>query len=112
MDTLKTMVLDTDKRQLTKFCTACEKFLDLEKFCWLPSVNKYHNYCRECDKKHKREWYLKNKLRVDEERKKWQLDNYEKHLEHMKKYRNTDNAKAIKNEWSRKNREKKNDRDK
>ena len=109
MDISKTTALDIDKKPLTKFCDRCGKFLELDKFCWLPSVNKYHNYCRECDKAHKRKWYLKNKSKVDEKRKQWQIDNYEKHLEHVKKYQSTDKAKTIKNEWAKKNRGIKND---
>ena len=100
------MLSDTDKKRLDKFCDSCGKFLSTEKFCWLPSVQRYHNYCRECDKAHKREWYINNKSRCDEKRKKWQDENHDRHIEHVKKYCKSEKGKENHKRWIEKNREK------
>lgn len=88
------MDLDIDKKQLNKFCKYCGKFKLLNEFTWLPSVKRYHNYCKECDRAYKHNWYVQNKYHADTRRKKWQEENYELHLEHQRKY----NAKRIKHE--------------
>jgi len=88
------MDLDTDKRQLNKFCKKCGKFKSLMGFTWLPSVKRYHNYCKECDNAYKHNWYMQNKEHVDIRNKKWQEDNYGLHLEHQRRY----NSKRIKND--------------
>ena len=86
--------LVTDKKQSAKFCKYCGKFKPYNEFSWLPSVNRYHNYCKACDKVYKQKWYMLNKERVDARHKKWQEENYTLHLEHQRRY----NSKRIKND--------------
>jgi hypothetical protein len=84
------------KKQVEKFCIGHEKNLPIEDFYYIPSVNGYGSYCKECDKKKKREWYKQNKARIDAKRKKWQEDNYALHLEHQTKYNKSEKGLAAK----------------
>ena len=69
-----------------KICPLCEQYLPIDAFYYSPAGGYYGTYCKECDKDKKRAWYIANKKKIDEKRKQWQKENYEKHLEHQRKY--------------------------
>ena len=82
--------------ELKKLCDRCERMLSLDKFYFLPSVNRHHNYCIECDKEYKRQYYITHKKEIDKKRKEWQENNYDLHLSHARKYRKTEKGKMAK----------------
>jgi len=89
----KTMQLDTVKKRLTKECGWCGKFLNVEEFYWLSSTKRYHNYCKKCNRERMKMWYQDHKIEAVRKRKQWQDENHELHLEHVKKYRESEKGK-------------------
>jgi len=80
--------------RLERYCSTCEETKNIRDFYYSPIYNSYQTLCKECDKKRKKEWYTKNKKEIDMKRKEWQRDNYELHLEHQRKYNNSEKGMA------------------
>jgi len=90
------------KRDLTRFCPICEETKDLHDFYFSSAYGLYQNICKECDKDRKRRWYLQHKEAVDKKRKQWQVDNYDLHLEHQRRYNNSEKGIAARRKYQEK----------
>lgn len=92
--------MKTEKKSLSKKvkirCQGeCQEFKDQNEFYFNYVSDSYSVVCKECDKTRKRIWYLENKKKADKQRKAWQKENYELHLEHQNKYNNSAKGKAV-----------------
>jgi len=82
-----------------KLCISCNRVKPIDDYYMHPTNSDNHQrICAECDKARQREYYIENKARIDRARKAWQAENYERHIEHCKKYvenRNNKQNKSI-----------------
>jgi len=85
-----------------KQCKKCRKSFPVSNFYVSLKTGVYSTYCKECEKIIKKEWYIKNKERVDAKRKQWQKENYHKHLKHQRKYNQSEKGKAAQQRYKEK----------
>lgn len=70
-----------------KLCKKCATFKSNTEFSkYKPSKDGLQYYCKLCDNAKKRQYYIDNKEAMDKKNKKWQEENYKKHLKHQDKY--------------------------
>lgn len=81
-----------------KKCKGCERVLPLALFSRHPTnKDRKQGYCKECDRKNKKEWYQKNLERERLKRKKWQEKHPDKHKKHVRDYYKRKRLKNSKN---------------
>jgi hypothetical protein len=91
--------MEVEKKKVKLFCSRCGKKRSTDNFSFIPSVGRYHNYCKDCDRAQKKEWYIKNKEKLDQIRKDWQANNMGKHREHVKKYSQSEKCKIVRKRY-------------
>jgi len=81
---------------MKKICRECQENKNINEFYFshTSTTDGYQSICKKCDNIKKRMWYLENKKKADSDRKAWQKDNYELHLEHQRKYNNSVKGRA------------------
>ena len=81
---------------MKKICRECQENKNNNEFyfSYTSTTDGYQSICKKCDNLQKKLWYLENKKKADSDRKAWQEDNYELHLEHQRRYNNSAKGKA------------------
>lgn len=86
---------------MNKFCSKCNKFKSIEEFRESKlNLDGLFRWCKECEKVYKREYYQRNKEKVNKKNILWKENNRERYDEYHKKYwiKNKERLKKINKE--------------
>lgn len=87
-----------------KTCSKCQIEKDLSLFTYRKDREKYYTVCNCCRSIRRREYYIENKVLLDNTVSNWIRLNPEKHKEHYTKYQAKPSSKQREQEWYIKNR--------
>ena len=90
----------------TKLCSKCNKKKPVSEFSKRKrSKDGYYVWCKECAKAYQAEWYIKNKVDVDEKHRQYYIEHLEERRNYSKKYNARPEVKAHRVEYQQANRE-------
>lgn len=90
-----------------KACATCKKTKPMSDFRMCNEADGHAYSCKECEKKYKREYYLKNKQRILEKSRKYRTENKEEYQAYKKDYYLKNKERILKygKEYTEKNKE-------